>query len=83
MIILDRRQVPKRVNEIKYIFKKVSKNTEIISSNSSRYPKNMLGQLQGGIIRMILGNVAGIIKVESIQKVKKRISECIYYRRRK
>ena len=67
----DRRWMSTRINWLWRIFKKISKNIEIIISDSEENQTTKTGWLPGGTVIILLGKVVGMIKIESIQKEKK------------
>ena len=67
----DRRWISTRVNQLKRIFRKISKNIKIIATDSRENQTNKYRWLPGGTVSILLGRTAGMLKTDSIQKDKK------------
>ena len=56
-----------KIEAMKNKFKRISKEVDIITSNSDQAPKTSSGYLPGGTMSMLLGRATGLKKLQSEQ----------------
>jgi len=61
----DRKWSMNKIEAMKNKFKRISKEVEIITSNSNQAPKTSSGYLPGGTVSVLLGRAAGLKKLQS------------------
>ena len=61
----DRKWTLNKTEAIKQKFKVISKEVEVITSNSDQEPRTESGYLPGGMISILLGRIAGMKTRES------------------
>ena len=56
----DRKWTLNKIERLKQKFKRISKEVEIISSNSDQEPRTNSGYLPGGILSILIGRITGM-----------------------